>query len=121
MVHLNRFIYGDDGEIRKNESVIGTPTNLEVDGIKYRLSAVVKHSGSRRSGHYMANIRTENGWLELDDHCVKKITVAKMYWSPYVYLLFYEALSVPDTSFSEGPRRILMSRGVGAETRCGSS
>ena len=121
VVHLNRFTF-KNGLVEKNEAAVGIPTNLDVHGKGYRLVAVVRHSGSRRSGHYVADISTESGWMEVDDAGVRRKTMADFYHSPYVYIMFYEALSVPDTSLTRlGPAISLNESREGAETRYGSS
>ena len=91
LIHLKRFAFLDGG-MKKVETALGVPSTVAVSGVKYRLTGVVKHSGSKNSGHYVADIRTEKGWLTLDDDRVKKIKGKEMSWCPYAYLLFYESV-----------------------------
>ena len=122
IVHLKRFTYSD-GRMHKVDTDVGVPTNMDVAGESYGLSAMVKHSGSKHSGHYVANISTEHGWLLLDDHRVGKTAVGVFSWCPLAYILMYEKLQksfpVPDASHRRGPATS-MSQGIGAETRRGS-
>ena len=99
LIHLKRFAYVD-GRMKKVETNVGVPSNVAVPGAKYQLAGVVKHSGSKNSGHYVADIRTKMGWLTLDDDLVKKTKGKRMSWCPYSYLLFYikeNVNQVPDT------------------------
>ena len=107
VVHLKRFIY-HAGSTRKVDNQVGVHRTMEVAGKCYELVGVVKHLGSRESGHYTANIKTNTGWLSLDDWKVGKITLEELWWCSNVYLCFYQAVeinssSVPDTSNWRGP------------------
>ena len=79
---------------------------------------MVKHNGSKESGHYIANVRTPNGWLILNDAEVEKLEQKELSWCPEAYLLFYQAVaphssSVPDTSLLGGaPATSIMSQGI---------
>ena len=57
----------------KNDSRVGVPENVVVATAMYRLLAVVKHEGSRHTGDYIAEIRSERGWLLCNDAWVEKI------------------------------------------------
>ena len=97
--HLKRFTVVD-GQMKKVETNVGVPSTIVVSDGKYQLAGVVKHSGSKNSGHYVADIRTKMGWLTLDDDLVKKTKGKRMSWCPYSYLLFYikeNVNQVPDT------------------------
>jgi len=54
------------------DGIIGLPGH-----IRYRLTACVNHFGeSLHSGHYMAKVRTPQGWLHIDDHRVMEEPVS---------------------------------------------
>ena len=128
-IHLKRFSYSD-GRMAKVETEVGVPARIEQDGVTYRLSALVQHQGSRYTGHYVAKICTDTGWLLLNDHRVSSTMVEEMNWCPSTYLLFYvthgvekhkqKSFPVPDTSWIGRGPATSMSQGKGAETRRGS-
>ena len=86
---------------------VGVFEKLLLAGETYKLSAMVKHSGSKLSGHYVANILTEDGWLLLDDHRVERTQIEDITWCPYTYILMYvkQKLSslIQDASNGRGP------------------
>ncbi len=102
VLHICRF-GSDRGNVRLRKDHIPFVERLDlsayIDGkatLKYRLRAVIHHSGSLNSGHYITVARGPGGtWEEMNDHNVrsKGIRLAdavnpKNPWSPY--LLFYE-------------------------------
>lgn len=66
--------------------------------LKYRLTSVVHHLGSRNQGHYKAVAKSPGGiWEELEDEVVKKVRVDAALkpshpWTPY--MLFYARTEV---------------------------
>ena len=72
---------------------------------KFRLVALVKHKGSRHSGHYTAEVRFMGGWLLCNDSQISKVRKPSMEWSPDAYLLFYEAVPASDLSVSDTPEK----------------
>ena len=117
IIHLKRFNYVD-GRMEKDETHIGVHKVLQIAEVSYELVGVVKHNGSKESGHYIANVRTPNGWLILNDAEVEKLEQKELSWCPEAYLLFYQAVaphssSVPDTSLLGGaPATSTMSQGI---------
>ena len=104
ILHLVRFSF-KDGQVHKNESQVGVPETVVVACQKFRLVAVVKHKGSRHSGHYTAEIRYTGGWLLCNDSQISKMRKPSMEWSPDAYLLFYEAVPASDLSVSDTPEK----------------
>ena len=88
MVHLNRF-HMLNGRILKNEVRVGIPLAIEVAEFKYRLVAVVNHSGSRTSGHYSAEVKKGSGWICFNDDRVSDVSRTSMQDCTKGYLLFY--------------------------------
>ena len=87
-VHLKRFKFAN-GQMEKVDVAVGVFEKLLLAGETYMLSAMVKHSGSKLSGHYVANILTEDGWLLVDDHRVERTQIEDITWCPYTYILMY--------------------------------
>ena len=50
-----------DGRMKKVETNVGVPSTVVVSDGKYQLAGVVKHSGSKSSGDYAADIITTRG------------------------------------------------------------
>ena len=66
------------------------PANAGPTSSKYRLKAVVIHLGrSVHSGHYVAYIRTDKGWVLFNDERVT-LSTNPVLGKGYIYL--YEAL-----------------------------
>ena len=66
--------------------------------MQYRLTGIVRHSGSKESGHYVAVTKKSNQWLEIIDEVVTTITLSDLHWCSKAYLLLYESVSVPHES-----------------------
>ena len=109
IIHLKRFSFAD-GQGSKIVTEVGIGTNLEVAGVQYKLIGLVKHQGSKESGHYVAVIQTSNGWLECNDVSVRRATMEDLHWCPDAYILFYTEVKsspVPDTFIDmKGPRHV---------------
>ena len=71
VIHLARFIF-ENGQVSKNQSQVGVPQVVHVATTNYKLVAVVKHRGSRHSGHYIAEVKSERGWLVCNDSEVER-------------------------------------------------
>ena len=99
ILHLARFCF-ENGQVSKNESKVGVPENVVVATTRYRLLAVVKHKGSRHTGHYIAEIRSERGWLLCNDARVERIEKQSMEYCSDAYILFYEAVPSQDLPVS---------------------
>ena len=114
IIHLARFDF-TAGQMSRNSSEVGVPVAVEVATTRYKLVAVVKHEGSWQSGHYIAQVRSEGGWLGCNDALVGKIQKPSMEWCSDAYLFFYEAapakkLPVSDTPEEGGPTTSIESR-----------
>ena len=111
IIHLKRFSFAD-GRGSKIVTEVGIGKKLEVAGVQYALTGVVKHQGSKESGHYVAVIQTSNGWLEFNDVSVRRTAMKDLHWCPEAYILFYKATQVksspvPDTFIDmKGPRHV---------------
>merc|ERR1712228_215855 len=62
----------------------------ESNNKKYRLRAVICHSGVLSSGHYVCCIRKENEWFYCDDSTIRPST-AQLVKNTKAYMLFYDA------------------------------
>ena len=60
------------------------------DQAKYDLYAVVVHSGTMESGHYIAYVQWQGVWFRCDDHQVTRADPATVAQAQ-AYLLFYQA------------------------------
>jgi ubiquitin C-terminal hydrolase len=100
IIHMKRFKCVD-GQIEKIDAEVGIGKLLH--GVQYHLSGVVKHRGSRESGHYVAEIRTGGSWLQVNDEKTNPTAVSELHWCSEAYLLFYETSPVSDTSIRRGP------------------
>ena len=60
------------------------------DQAKYDLYAVVVHSGTMDSGHYIAYVQWQGVWFRCDDHQVTRADPATVAQAQ-AYLLFYQA------------------------------
>ena len=51
----------------------------------YELIAICNHVGGLNGGHYTATVKSDNGWMHMNDECVKKIDgVPKESRIPYI-------------------------------------
>lgn len=111
IIHLSRFYYD---LTKKNDTIVTYPLVLNIilknnETVKYRLYAVVNHTGNLISGHYTSLINKEpmhnldkgrQRWYYFDDEIVKEETkhgnldqgILKVSSSD-VYVLFYERLN----------------------------
>ena len=88
VLHMKRF-HMVDGLIKKKNTKIDVPCVLEIGGFKYNLVGVVKHQGSRHSGHYVAEVRVDDGWFHCNDGVVKRILCSDARNCSSSYLLFF--------------------------------
>ena len=106
IIHLKRFKCVD-GNIEKIDAEVGIGEQIHLAGAQYHLYGVVKHTGSRESGHYVAEIRTDKGWLYVNNEKISTMGVSDLRWCSETYLLFYEIAGrippVSDTSIRKGP------------------
>ena len=97
LIHLKRFKYVA-GKSLKDTSEVGIGLKIQLAGIQYNLAGIVRHSGSKESGHYVAVIRTSQGWLEVNDDKVNPMAINDLHWCSEAYLLFYERETLPAMS-----------------------
>ena len=79
---------------------------------RYSLVGVVKHSGSRNSGHYVAEVKPDMQWYRCNDRNTEVFMRESIVWCRHAYLFFYKLQTADcspysDTSFEEGPRQVM--------------
>lgn len=114
-IHLKRFTHGLvklNGHVTFQERLdlrpFLDPRCPDKESCIYRLTGVVEHSGTMRSGHYVAYIRgreakdcqkaendghcVESTWYRISDTFVRKLSLSEVLQSE-AYLLFYEKIT----------------------------
>lgn len=105
-IHINRSIFDDWGNQRKNHSFVEFPAQLKIysDWVEelgdddtevhavYELRCIVNHSGRHDNGHYVACGKRGKEWFLFNDEIVTKITEADVLARGNVFMLFYEKL-----------------------------
>ncbi len=107
VLHINRSIFDDWGNQRKNASPIQFPIKLEFfrswcwppatmveqDAVEavYELRCVVTHHGRHENGHYVAFAKRDKDWYCFNDEIVTKVNEADVLSRGNVFMLFYEA------------------------------
>lgn len=91
VIHLKRFQLSN-GQLQKNSARMTVPSGVLMGQHKYSLTAVVKHSGSRTSGHYVAEVKHGNRWFSCNDASVKEVRRDRTPCSK-VFLLFFSQVS----------------------------
>jgi len=120
VVHINRSIFDDVGNQRKNSSSVYFPAHLKflnrwcaplddeddsaVQG-HYRLKCAVVHYGSHENGHYIAlgQRGKEGRWYCFNDEIVTEVTLEEVTGHRNAFMLFYERFDpstepIPPTS-----------------------
>lgn len=106
VVHINRSIFDDWGNQRKNNSFVSFPPTLEIvddwmtslsDGgsdihAVYELRCIVTHQGRHDNGHYVACGKRGKEWYSFNDEIVSRITEEQVLGRGHVFMLFYEML-----------------------------
>jgi len=73
-----------------NKTIKKINANKELIDIRLYLQGIVLHSGSLKGGHYIALIRYNSGWYEVNDNSITKINNISNYslsgFSPYILL-----------------------------------
>jgi ubiquitin carboxyl-terminal hydrolase 1 len=122
VLHINRSIFDDWGESRKNTSPISFPNKLEfvskwciplsddddderVEAV-YELQCVVTHHGRHENGHYVAFAKRGKGWYCFNDEIVTPVSEADVLSRGNVFMLFYEAVNI-DTTIQNGGEEIV--------------
>ncbi|KAK5045585.1 hypothetical protein LTR84_009203 [Exophiala bonariae] len=114
--HINRSIFDDYGNQRKNSAAIRFPTrldflsrwcaplNVENDRIEavYELRCVVTHYGRHDNGHYVALGKRDKNWYSFNDEIVTKVTEEDVLNRSNGFIFFYEAVTqVPEVRAAE--------------------
>lgn len=105
--HINRSIFDDFGNQRKNSASIRFPTRLnflsrwcaplsvEDEHIEavYELKCVVTHYGRHDNGHYVALGKRDKNWYSFNDEIVTKVTEEDVLSRSNGFIFFYEAVT----------------------------
>lgn len=106
VLHINRSIFNDWGEQRKNASPIQFPNRLEFsdrwcmplaaeeDRLEaiYELRCAVMHHGRHENGHYVAFAKRDKDWYCFNDEIVTRVNEVDVLSRGNVFMLFYEAV-----------------------------
>lgn len=110
VLHINRSIFDDYGNQRKNTATVRFPAILEIvddwiespisDGDNtvhayYELRCVVTHQGRHDNGHYVACGKRGKFWYSFNDEIVTRISEADVLSKGNVFMLFYERNVTP--------------------------
>lgn len=104
VIHINRSIFDDWGNQRKNTSFVNFPSTLEIidhwttslgyEGTivhaVYELRCIVTHQGRHDNGHYVACAKRGKEWYSFNDEIVTRITEEQVLGRGHVFMLFYE-------------------------------
>lgn len=114
--HINRSIFDDFGNQKKNSAPIRFPTklnflsrwcaplNVEDERIEavYELRCVVTHYGRHDNGHYVALGKRDKNWYSFNDDIVTKVTEEEVLSRSNGFIFFYEAVTqVPEFGAAE--------------------
>ena len=122
VLHVNRSIFDDWGNQRKNTAPIEFPVRLEflrrwcwppasaaeenqVEAA-YELRCVVMHHGRHENGHYVAFAKRDKDWYCFNDEIVTKVNEVDVLSRGNVFMLFYEAVEgwvAPETTLPPTP------------------
>ena len=110
IVQLKRFKF-TGGRVEKVEQEVGVGSMLTLGDSRYSLVGVVKHSGSRKSGHYVAEVKPDMQWYCCNDMSTELFMRESLVWCKQAYLLFFKLQTADwsqysDTSVEEGPRHV---------------
>ncbi|KIV93279.1 hypothetical protein PV10_04505 [Exophiala mesophila] len=107
VLHINRSIFDDFGNQRKNSSAIKFPIFLSVSNrwsvpldngerqnqVVYELKCVVTHYGRHDNGHYIALGKRDKDWYSFNDERVTKISEEEVLGYGNGFMFFYEAVT----------------------------
>lgn len=108
--HINRSIFDDYGNQRKNTATVRYPSTLEIidDWMEspisteynnvhahYELRCVVTHQGRHDNGHYIACGKRGKFWYSFNDEIVTRISENDVLSRGNVFMLFYEKVDAP--------------------------
>ena len=117
VIHINRSIFDNYGEQRKNTSLIRFPSKLnflarwcaplgdddEKTQMQYELKCLVTHHGRHDNGHYVALGQRDKDWYCFNDEIVTKLSQEEVLSRGNVFMLFYEAVPTVPPSNSQQP------------------
>lgn len=107
VLHINRSIFDDFGNQRKNSSAISFPVFLNVSNrwcvpldsgerqnqVVYELKCVVTHYGRHDNGHYIALGKRGKEWYSFNDERVTQISEEEVLSYGNGFMFFYEAVT----------------------------
>jgi ubiquitin C-terminal hydrolase len=94
VLHLQRYDKNAGNKLETYVSAVDEELDLTAFGPalgKYQLTAVICHIGSMDFGHYIANVKAEDGWWQLNDSHIRQISAEVVYDN--AILLYYRKLS----------------------------
>ncbi|RMZ87019.1 hypothetical protein DV736_g5756, partial [Chaetothyriales sp. CBS 134916] len=116
VLHINRSIFDEYGNQRKNLSLVQFPARLQLPSrwcaplagddeeedivATYELKCAVTHYGRHENGHYVAFGKRGKDWYCFNDEIVTKMDEEEVLSRGNVFMLFYEA--VADGTTREG-------------------
>lgn len=139
-IHINRSIFDNWGNQRKNNSLVEFPARLKIWGdwvevlgsedldvhAIYELRCIINHSGRHDNGHYVACGKRGKEWFSFNDEIVIRTTEMDVLARGNVFMLFYEKLdddpilemSTPKTDSSRAGSPILQENSAPSEPEC---
>lgn len=96
LVRYYNVVEGIYGDVKINKDNKAIEINKEItfeheeSPKKYRLFAVIHHSGTLESGHYWADVRVNNRFYKFNDGIVSRTDLKSFNSSETAYVLFYE-------------------------------
>lgn len=94
VLHLQRYDKNAGNKLETYVSAAEEELDLTAFGPalgKYQLTAVICHIGSMDFGHYIANVKAEDGWWQLNDSHIRPISAEVVY--DHAILLYYRKLA----------------------------
>jgi ubiquitin carboxyl-terminal hydrolase 1 len=106
IIHINRSIFDDYGNQRKNTAYVEFPKRLDVSSRwctpigmddaapqkSYVLRCAVTHYGRHDNGHYVAFGKRDKDWYCFNDEIVTRVSEREVLEKGNVFMLFYEAV-----------------------------
>lgn len=101
ILQLLRFDMSSYPNIRKNNTIIDYPINLNIgdyvlsnDNYNYELYGVILHFGSILGGHYICYVKRNIGgftkWFKCDDESISEVSVSEVLNNRNAYMLLYQ-------------------------------
>lgn len=117
-IHINRSIFDDWGNQRKNNSFVEFPAQLKIWGdwveefgeeeidvyATYELRCIINHSGRHDNGHYVTCGKRGKDWFLFNDEIVTRISEADVLTRGNVFMLFYEMIECAATMEASTPK-----------------